>query len=171
MIKLFHMILISIMMSACVPVLKKDYYLSFEKAVGISSVEVLDKIPVEYRLNRDEYTVRLRLDKKGRLRLYINSEDIHASPLAIESRPVGGVSEERRCGLMSEPYPKDNVPEQGTVVFSWYIKRSGCEVDELKDRKLTLNFVVIGKNNQLLGVENIPFEVKKNGLRVAFDAI
>jgi hypothetical protein len=171
MIKLFQIILLSTVITACVPVLKKDYYLSFEKVAGVNSVKVLDNIPVEYRLNRNDYIIRLRLDEKSGLRLYINSEDMNAIPLAINAKPVGGVSEDSRCGLFSEPYPKDDIFEQGVVVFSWYITRTGCGIDELKDRELTLNFVVMGKNNQALGVENIPFEVKKKGLRVVFDAI
>lgn len=171
MIKLFQMILLSAMITACAPILKKEYYLSFQTAADINPVEVHDNIPVKYRLNRDEYTIRLRLHERNGLRLYVSSEDLNATPLAINAKPAGGVSEDSRCGLFTEPYPQDNILEQQVVVFTWYITRTSCGIDELKDSELTLNFAVIGKNNQVLGVENIPFQVKQEGLGLMFDAI
>lgn len=159
---------------ACVPVLKWDLYLSFESAKELEMVSVSDKIPVEYNLNRENYTINLRLDdRRGRgLWLYVRTRDMNGEPVTISVMPVGGVAKEKRCGAFRLPYPQDNVLDpRGVMVFIWYIHKPGCEMAKIENRILTLNFSVSDRNSRMAWAESIPFEIKKRGIRIEYDAI
>ena len=169
---LFRIILLSFMITACVPVFKKEYYLSFEKVSDIETIKVLNKIPVAYSLSRENYTVDINLDDKSGLRLFIRATGIGGGSMVINTEPVVGISEDKRCGVFSVPYPQDDIPDaQDVVVFNWYIFRTGCEAEKIKKQPLTLNFSVSDTHNGMLGVETMPFEIKEKGIKVVFDAI
>jgi hypothetical protein len=144
-------------------------YLSFEETVGASvesteSVE-LDglilgaTIPTRYVFERDDYTIRVRVDSR--------SHDPNATISLVDSpmfrlvpRPGRGVraGRPRPCGSY------DEIASSGkSFVFSWVI----CGEDAL-DTELSVAFDVVDEHGSI-AEENLQFELRSDGFLLLRD--
>lgn len=158
-------------MMGCLPQVSQYRYLSFEEVPGVkvesvAPIEVKNlvfrsRIPVEYSLVREGYTLRIRIDPRS----YVPNAAIELadSPgVRLVPRPSRGarVNRPRPCGSY------DDISTSGDrFAFSWVI----CG-DDANPEELVVAFDVVGEN---VGVEeeDLQFKLRSDGVLWLHDSL
>ena len=177
------LVLFLFLITACVPVSHKYYYISLEDRSnlrvlksaksGIDNLKNHKKMPVSYELVNDLYTVYFDLDtmSKRSPRAFIRVKNHEGTSYEIQGLVLSDVDPLKRCSVFSDPYPHDNFPASEKVqVYDWYLFREGCSVDKDTSKK-SLSFEIFDENDVLIGTEELFFYLIKNGSYIVYDSI
>ena len=161
--------LVAFSLVGCVPKLKAEYYLVFENVQGMRILSKSNEIAIQYRLDRDNHSLRMLLDEKSGLRVFLKAVDAQGLTLKISNAVVKGFE---HCSSFSLPFRSDKLPDpEGTLVLNWLHLKSGCDLDSTEERSLSLSLQILDQQGRLLGVERIPFELRYGGMKVTVDSI
>ncbi|MCZ0945654.1 MAG: hypothetical protein OXJ53_21575 [Gammaproteobacteria bacterium] len=166
-----------LMLSGCVPLPYKYYYMSLAEVDGLEVAEYgttsrtafLHKpMPVRYRLSRASYFVELEFDRirlHPSFRVYAVSNSGVA--LSIETR----VNRGNCAGWVVGSDGKLRVREWNR--FAWdVIGRPHClRPNDGGDDQFSIAFKVLDPEGEILGAERLPFTAERNGFIVDFDAL
>jgi len=148
--------------------------MSFEKAEGIkvtqwtatipgSKRRKLDKkIPLDYKLSRPQYTIKLRLG---------DSMTGTAFSIALVDKN-GNRYPEYRYELKGEHISKNliaTIASDEGYIHEFYIDYTGRE--NLTPDKMKVRFSIFDEKGQLIGKEALPFEIKTGGRYYEIDGI
>ncbi len=154
--------LIGSMTASCAPYTKEYEFISFEESPGSIVVEAsrepsrrvksVTPIPVEYKFDRKNYILRVRLDQNYALkRISIGAYNIQGESLVLKGKEVRG------------------------PVDSSIKKDFGYRYDYFYDwspgKKKTLEFTVMNRKGELVGKEQIPFKIRSSGIIVEWDGL
>jgi hypothetical protein len=141
-------------------------YVSLENVDGIQ-VEMYEKpdlrhtqlmeskFPTHYRLNRSAYSLRFTIAKdKFSPHIWIEAVMPSGKKMRVKSRPdrLSKRGRARPCGTYSEASPT------ASLRFDWVICGSNAEPDEMR-----IAFDVQGAEGEVIGTEDIQFQLSDNG--------
>ena len=157
--------MLTISVSACVPVIYKQHNIEFLQQPGLKIVKSgkrdIDQpifrleVPLEYELTRDTYSIYLNV---AGVRVYTKALDAEGNLLGIMGNPVPVTRSGIYCSTLGLPFSKDRVlPKNKILIYTWSSHRSACFSEE--DTKV-LSFSVLDEEGNLMGTESLPFDVK-----------
>ena len=169
--------MLTISVSACVPVIYKQHSIEFLQQPGLKFVKFgkrdIDKpifrleVPLEYELTRDAYSIHLEI--VDGVRVYTKALDAEGNLLGIMGNPVPVTRSGIYCSTLGLPLSKDRVlPKDKILIYTWSSHRSACFSEE--DTKV-LSFSVLDEGGNLMGTESLPFDVKISAFKWGYDAI
>ncbi|MXW51815.1 MAG: hypothetical protein F4X81_02635 [Gammaproteobacteria bacterium] len=173
------MFAVLLMLSGCVPVPYKYYYMSFAKVDGLEIVEhgttsrtaFLQKpMPIRYRLSRASYSVDFKFDEKG----LHPSFRVHATSTSGTALLIETVADWSQGTCWGWVFGLRDKPEIGNEnIFQWSMTgRPRCLGQEKEDaHKLAVAFKVLDLKGKVLGEERLPFAAERNGYIIDFYGI
>ena len=175
--RMASIIAIVLLLSGCVPIPRKHYYMSLAEVDGLEVVEYgttsrtsfLQKpVPIHYRLSRASYFVELELEKlESQPAFRVSAASTSGNALLIQTR-----DDERFCsgwslGLSNQLRVGENNFFMWTVMGNAKCLAPG----EVGAERFAIAFKVVDAEGNILGEERLPFTVERNGFVVIFDAI
>jgi hypothetical protein len=167
------LILFSILCASCISHKDDYYYISLQNAEGIevkkvqvpdnSNIHVEKPIAVEYFLRRVNYTIRFEIDQRGYLpniivNAFSSETDVNIQVKAVKFRKMKN-SDKNKCN----PSYIENED------YSFKFVLINCIQTESENVRY-ISFDII-KNERVIGSEDIPFEVIRNGYFRVLDGI
>ena len=160
-------------LTACAPHVSTYRYISLEdipgirvEAMGEAELENLyfhSEMPVRYSLERKSYYISFHVNKESyfpSLTIVVSSAD-DGGPLKLEHQRYRKAKvSQSSCG----PSFYRNADQLSRLGFGW------SECDELKQQQI-ISFDVLSADGEIIGQEDIPFELKSNGFYYVVDAI
>ncbi len=169
-IKLVVILLFSVLLAACVPMLSRGEYVLFQKTPGIEVLETgipekrdfSPKRPIFYRLNEGVFSIQIRLGKNGRLATFSTQSNL-GKKLRLRLLDQSSSQTEQACLFVTNEF---NTPyDQYLKLQLWNI---GCETYKTGTHSFD---VAILDGDKTLGTKKIFFELKKGGYYVWYDAV
>ena len=169
--------MLTISVSACVPVIFKQHSIEFLQQPGLKIVKFgkrdLDQsvfrleVPLEYELTRDTYSVHLEVDG---VRVYTKAMDVEGNLLGIMGNPVPVTRSGTYCSAFGLPLTKDGgaSPKNKILIYTWLFYLSACFSNE--DTKV-LSFSVLDEGGNLMGTESLPFDMMSKEFTWEYDSI
>ena len=174
----FVILMFTITLSACVPVIIQRYNIEFLEHPNLKIINFgkrdLDNpilqfaVPLEYELNRDNYSVHLMVDG---VMVYTKATNHESNLLQLKGDPkfVEKSETEIGCHVFGLIDSVDGLsPRTKILVFTWVSYYEECFS---KDDTKVLSFSMLDERGNIVGTESLPFEVVTRELTWEYDAL
>jgi hypothetical protein len=148
-------------------------YISLEDAPGVvvqshgapalESLRFSSEMPVEYSVDREHYRLRFRVDVDSYLPKMGIAVDAKKGEALSLAQQRWRKTREGRSASCASFYPVENSASE--LDFAWVT----CADDTEAERYIS--FDVVGAAGRVIGIEDIPFKLKTNGVYVLPDLL